>query len=129
MATAGSLQVLQIGVGWLIVAELGGGAGDLGLIAGSVAMPGILMALFGGILADRADRRMLLMVISGANAVLMTLLAIVVVTGVVEIWQIALIAVGQGLLGGLDGPVRAAYFPQLVERKHMASTLSQYIYE
>jgi len=124
LATAGSLQVLQIGVGWLVVTELGGGAGDLGIIGGAIAIPSILVTLIGGVLADRIDRRLLLLFTSAANGVLMMLLALLVVTEVIQIWHVVLIAVGQGLLGGLDLPVRAAYFPHLVDRQNMPSAVS-----
>ncbi len=124
MATAGSLQVLQIGVGWLVVTDLNGGAGVLGIIGGAIAVPSILVTLFGGVLADRIDRRVVLMVTSAANGLLMTLLALLVVTETVEIWHIVLIAAGQGVLGGFDLPVRAAFFPQLVKREHMPSAVS-----
>jgi MFS family permease len=54
----------------------------------------------------------------------MMLLALLVVTEVIQIWHVVLIAVGQGLLGGLDLPVRAAYFPHLVDRQNMPSAVS-----
>lgn len=124
LATSGSLQVLQIGVGWLVVTDLSSGAGVLGIIGGAVAIPAILVNLFGGVLADRFDRRLILMVTSALNALLMTLLAFLVVTETVEIWHIVAIAAGQGFLGGFDGPVRAAFFPQLVTRENMPSAVS-----
>lgn len=124
MATAGSLQVLQIGVGWLVVTDLGGGAGVLGIIGGTVAIPSILVSLFGGVLADRIDRRLVLMFTSTSNGLLMTVLAVLVVTETVEIWHIVLIAAGQGFLGGIDLPARAAFFPLLIKRQHLPSAVS-----
>jgi MFS family permease len=126
VATAGSLQVLQIGVGWLVVTDLDGGAGVLGIIGGAIAIPSILVTLFGGVLADRINLRVVLIATSAANGLLMTLLALLVVTGTIEVWHIVLIAAGQGILGGFELPVRAAFFPQLLDREQLPSAVSHH---
>lgn len=112
------------GMLWLIANDLGGSAGILGVLGGAIAIPTILVNLFGGVLADRLDRRIIMMVISGATAALMTLLAILVVTDLVQIWHVVVIAAAQGFFQGFDGPVRSSFFPLLIERKHMMSAVA-----
>jgi MFS family permease len=109
--------------GWLIVDKLGGSELDVGFLGGATAIPTILISLFGGALADRVDRRMLIMVVSAASALLLLLLAILDSTGTVLIWHVVVIASVQGLVMGFDGPVRSSYFPLLIERKHMTSAV------
>lgn len=124
IASVGAIQVAMLGMGWLIANDLGESAATLGYLGGAIAIPTILVNLFGGVLADRLDRRVIMMVISGATASLMTLLAVLVVTGVVEVWHVIAIAAVQGFFQGFDGPVRSSFFPLLIERKHMMSAVA-----
>jgi MFS family permease len=111
-------------MGWLIATDLGGSAKTLGYLGGAIAVPTILVNLFGGVLADRIDRRVIMMVISGTTAALMTILAILVVTEKLQIWHIVAIAAAQGFFQGFDGPVRSSFFPLLIPRKHMMSAVA-----
>lgn len=124
LASVGAIQVAMTGMLWLIANDLGGSPGILGVLGGAIAIPTILVNLFGGVLADRLDRRMIMIVISGVTAALMTLLAVLVVTDLVEIWHVVAIAGAQGFFQGFDGPVRSSFFPLLIERKHMMSAVA-----
>ncbi len=124
LASVGAIQVAMIGMLWLIKNDLGGSASTLGYLGGAIAIPTILVNLFGGVLADRLDRRVIMMVISGATAGLMTLLAVLVVTEVAEIWHVLVIAAVQGFFQGFDGPVRSSFFPLLIQRKQMMSAVA-----
>jgi len=109
--------------GWLIVDKLGGSELDVGVLGGATAVPTILVSLFGGVFADRVDRRKLIMAVSAASTALLMLLAILDATSTVMIWHVVVIASVQGLVMGFDGPVRSSYFPLLIERKHMTSAV------
>lgn len=124
LASVGAIQMAFFGMGWLIAQDLGGSASVLGVLGAAIAVPTILVNLFGGVLADRFDRRMIMIVISGSVAALMTLLAVLVVTEVVEIWHVVAIAGVQGFFMGFDGPVRSSFFPLLIERKYMMSAVA-----
>jgi MFS family permease len=80
--------------------------------------------LFGGVIADRMDRRLIMIMTSSVNATLMTLIALLVTTGIAEIWHLMVIAAFQGFFSGLDGPVKASFFPLLVSRKNMMSAVA-----
>lgn len=123
LASVGAIQIVTMAQGWLIVDKLGGSTTDIGLLGGATAIPTILVSLFGGVLADRVDRRMLIMAVSVASTALLLLLAILDATGAVLIWHVVVIASAQGLVMGFDGPVRSSYFPLLIERKHMSSAV------
>jgi MFS family permease len=123
LASVGAIQIVTMAQGWLIVDKLGGSTTDIGILGGATAIPTILISLFGGVLADRVDRRKLIMAVSIASTALLLLLAILDATGVILIWHVVVIAAAQGLVMGFDGPVRSSYFPLLIERKHMSSAV------
>ena len=123
LASVGAIQIVTMAQGWLIVDKLGGSTIDVGILGGATAIPTILISLFGGVLADRVDRRKLIITVSIASAALLMLLAILDATNVVQIWHVVVIASAQGLVMGFDGPVRSSYFPLLIERKHMTSAV------
>ena len=119
----GAIQIVTMAQGWLIVDKLGGSTVDIGILGGATAIPTILISMFGGVLADRVDRRKLIIAVSLASTVLLMLLAILDATNTVLIWHVVVIASAQGLVMGFDGPVRSSYFPLLIERKHMSSAV------
>lgn len=123
LASVGAIQIVTMAQGWLIVDKLGGSELDIGVLGGATAIPTILISLFGGVLADRVDRRKLIMAVSAASTALLMLLAVLDATNTVLIWHVVVIASAQGLVMGFDGPVRSSYFPLLIERKHMTSAV------
>ena len=123
LASVGAIQIVTMAQGWLIVDKLGGSELDIGVLGGATAVPTIVISLFGGVLADRFDRRKLIIGVSAASTALLMLLAILDATGSVMIWHVVVIAAIQGLVMGFDGPVRSSYFPLLIERKHMTSAV------
>ena len=122
-AVAGT-QFVILGTGWLVVDGLGGSPRDLGYVGAATAAPTILVNLFGGVLADRMDRRILLIVTSIVTGILIGLLAVLDATGSVEIWHVVAISAALGLVYGVDWPVRNAFFPQLIDEEQMISAVA-----
>jgi len=123
LASVGATQLLILGQGWLVF-ELSGSAFDLGLLGAASSLPTILVTLGGGVLADRLDKRRVLMATSLAVAALLVLLALLDLGGVVEVWHVLAIAALIGLVSGLDWPARQAIFPSLIERSQMMSAVA-----
>lgn len=123
LASIGATQLLVLGKGWLVF-ELSGSPLMLGLLGAAGAVPQILVTLFGGVLADRLDRRAVLMVTSLIIASLLLLLAALDFTGVVKVWQVIAIAALIGFTSGFDWPTRQAFFPSLIDRKHLMSAVA-----
>lgn len=124
LAAVGGIQLVMVGQGWLIVQELGGKASDLGVLGAATAVPAILINLFGGALADRLDRRKILIATTGATTALMAALAALDLSGSVQIWHVQVIAALNGVSFGFDWPTRNAFFPLLIKRDHMASAVT-----
>ena len=123
LASVGGTQLLILGQGWLVF-QLSGSTLDLGLLGAAIAIPAISIALFGGVLADRLDKRRVLMFTSLSMASLLGALALLDVTDVVKVWHVITIAVVIGSVSGLDWPARQALFPALIDSKHMMSAVA-----
>lgn len=123
LASIGATQLLVLGKGWLVF-ELSGSPLMLGLLGAAGAVPQILVTLFGGVLADRLDRRAVLMVTSLIIASLLLLLAALDFTGIVKVWQVIAIAALIGFTSGFDWPTRQAFFPSLIDREHLMSAVA-----
>lgn len=124
LAAVGATQLVTLAQGWLIVDELGGSPLSLGVLGAATAAPTIVVNLFGGVLADRVDRRFVLMITTLMTAALLLLLAVLDATGAVQIWHVVAIAAALGLVYGVDWPVRNSFFPSLIERNQMMSAVA-----
>ena len=113
----------RIAQDWLVL-ELTGSAQLLGLITALQFLPSLLLSLYGGVLADRFDKRTLLIITNiGAGLGSLTL-GLLVVTGVVEVWHVALLAFIVGVFSALDAPVRTSFNSELVGHKDIPSAIS-----
>ena len=114
-ASVGATQLVTLGQGWLIF-ELSGSALQLGVLGAAASIPNILMTLLGGVIADRFDRRRILMVTSTITAAFLAVLTVLDFTGAVTVWHVLVIAALISLVTGLDWPARASIFPLLLDR-------------
>ncbi|MGA0770423.1 MAG: MFS transporter [bacterium] len=113
----------RIAQDWLVL-ELTGSAQLLGLVTALQFLPSLLLSLYGGVLADRFDKRRLLMLTNiGAGMGSLTL-GLLVVTGVVQIWHVALLAFLVGVFSALDAPVRTSFNSELVGKSDIPSAIS-----
>jgi MFS family permease len=119
----GGTQLVGLAQGWLIYA-LTGSALDLGLLGAAAAVPNIAMSLFGGVVADRFDKRSIVLVTSLLTAALLFMLAALDASGHVTVWQVLLIAALISLISGVDWPTRQALFPHLIERSALMSAVA-----
>ena len=122
-ASVGGFQLLIMGQGWLVY-ELSGSPLHLGFLGAASSIPTIAVALVGGVIADRVDRRRMLIATSLIIAGLLVLLAALDGTGVVAVWHVLAIAAAIALIAGLDFPSRQAFFPSLIPRDQMMSAVA-----
>ena len=123
IASVGSTQLYFIAMAWLVF-ELSNSPLDLGLLGAATAVPNILATLIGGLIADRVNRRTILILTTGISTVLMLLLAALDATGLVRVWHVLLISGLLGLVQGFDFPARSSIFPSLIEPKQMLSAVA-----
>jgi len=113
----------RIAQDWLVL-ELTNSAQLLGLITALQFLPSLLLSLYGGVLADRFDKRTLLIITNiGAGLGSLTM-GLLVISGVVEIWHVAVLAFTVGVFSALDAPVRTAFNSELVGHQDIPSAIS-----
>ena len=123
VVSVGGLQLQTIGQGWLVF-ELTHKPVTLGLLGAAASIPSILVSLFGGAVADRLDKRVVLRTTALVNVVLILLLTWLDFSGQVQVWHVLTIAGVQSLVTGLDWPTRSALYPLLIDREHMMSAVA-----
>ena len=122
-ASVGAFQLLIMGQGWLVF-DLSGSPLHLGFLGAASSIPTIAAALVGGVIADRVDRRRMIIVTSASIACLLALLALLDGSGVVAVWHVLAIAGAIALIVGFDFPSRQAFFPSLITAEHMMSAVA-----
>jgi MFS family permease len=109
-------------LGWLTL-ELTDSPLMVGVVAGC-KMAGYVTAPFMGVLADRRDRRVLLLVASVVNLVVSAVMLLLFVSGLLVLWHIITLAVLSSLTWALDNPTRQAFVPDLVEGEDLANAVA-----
>ena len=108
---------------WLTL-DLTSSAKSLGLIVAAQFLPGIVFAIYGGVLADRYDQKRILFWLNFAGFVIATSTGILVATGQITFEILLFSAFLLGIFTGLDGPVRQSYYVLLVGDKDLPNALS-----
>src|ERR1051326_5207290 len=109
--------------GWLIY-RLSHSSFLLGLDQFLAGIPIFLFSLIGGVVADRAERRRILIIsqyIQMASAAILTAL---VATGFVQVWEILCLSFFSGLAQAFGGPAYQALIPTLVDRDDMPNAIA-----
>lgn len=96
----------------------------LGIVAFAAGVPSWLFMLWGGVVADRLPRRTLLVITQTAMMLLAFALAALTFTGLVQPWQIVILAFGTGVANAFDAPARQAFTLELVEREHLSNAIA-----
>lgn len=97
--------IQQVGQGWLIY-QLTGSAAQLGIFAFVRGMAVLLITPFGGAIADRFNRRHLLTLSTTLGALNATLVAVLVATGHIAVWQLYFTTVIDGIVASIGLPAR-----------------------
>ena len=114
----------RIGQDWLVL-QLSGDSGiALGLITALQFGPSLVLSMYGGVLADRYDKRRLLMVTQALMGVLALVLGILVATGGIALWHVFVLAGGLGAVSAIDAPVRQAFASEMVGPELLANAVS-----
>ena len=123
LASVAGYQTLIFGQGWLTF-ELTGSPLFLGYIGLASAVSSIGLNLFGGVFADKLDKRRLIVITQLTTALLVFLLAVITLLDVVQVWHIILIAFIAGGVGAFDQPAQQALYPHLIDRNAIVSAVA-----
>ena len=104
---------------------------QVGLLGLFQAIPLISLPLIGGVIADRADRRRVLIATQSGLAVSSLVLAIVTQVGFTELWILYALTAVSASFSAIDQPARGSLVPTLVERSELpaAIALNQMLYQ
>ncbi len=98
---------------WLVL-DLTGSGTALGLVVAAQFLPVLLLAPYGGLIADRVDNRRLLMTTQTGLGSLSLLLGLLTITGAVRLWMVVVVAVLLGSVAAVGGPTRQTFLPEVV---------------
>jgi len=110
--------------GYLIF-ELTNSPQYLGYVGFAAGVPSWIFMLYGGLIADRIPRRTMLLVTQVVMMLLAVILAVLTFTGMIQPWQIVILAFLLGVANAFDAPARMAFTPDLVDdRKDLTNAIA-----
>jgi MFS family permease len=109
---------------WLVLQLSHQRATALGMVTALQFLPVLLLTLYGGKLADRYDKRMLLIVVNAAFAAVAAVLGVLVATGAVRLWHVFALAAVMGVINAIEAPVRQSFVSELVGRELLPNALA-----
>ena len=109
---------------WLVLELSPNHALALGITTGLQFLPVLLFGLYGGVLADRYDKRRMLIGAQIAMGVLALVLGLLDLTHVVVLWHVYVLAFLLGLASVVDTPVRQAFVSEIVGAQEMPNAVS-----
>ena len=118
------MQMQMLARGWLVVDKLDGSALDLGIVTSSSGAPLLLLSLFGGVISDRFPKRNLLVVTQSCNGIIALLVAVLIVTDLVQIWHMIVAAVLTGTVFAFNMPGRQSLIPELVSKDKLSNAVA-----
>jgi MFS family permease len=108
---------------WLVL-SLTGSATALGVIVALQTLPVLLLAPYGGVVADRVDKRRLMIALQSAMGLQALILGVLTITGEVRLWEIGVLAVVLGLNNAFEAPARQAFVLEMVGAETLRNAVS-----
>ena len=115
------MQFLTIGI---LVLDSTDSSYQLGLVIFAYGVPNLAFSLVGGIIADRTDRLRLLVSTRVVESGLILALAILKLSGVMELWHVFAVSALLGTVQAINGPTRMALVADLVDRKDLMNAVA-----
>jgi MFS family permease len=113
----------NVAQGWLVL-TLTNSAFWLGVVGFAGSIPFLLFSLFGGVIADRVNKRRLLLVTQTIMMLLAFLLAGLAWFKIVTVWEVAAIAFCNGVAMSMNAPSYQALVPRLVQREDLTNAIA-----
>ena len=109
---------------WLVVSDLHRGGSELGIVTGLQFLPMLLFSLYAGSLADRLDKRKLLIITNAGGGMTAVIMGWLIISHRVNLTEVFILAFALGLFGALDAPVRQAFTSELVGKSDIGNAVS-----
>jgi MFS family permease len=108
---------------WLVLTLTNSGTA-LGIVTALQFGPSLVLGLWGGVLADRYDKRKLLLATQSSLALVALVLGLLDVGGVVQYWHVLVLAGALGVITSIDTPVRQSFVVEMVGRHELANAVA-----
>src|SRR3954454_10993227 len=108
-----------VALAWQVYA-LSGAAMAMSLVGIAMTVPTIVFLLVGGVASDRLDRRRIMLAADVARAAAVGLLAVLTLTGALELWHVIVLVVAYGTGAAFFAPAFDAIVPELIPAEHLA---------
>jgi MFS family permease len=112
-----------IAQGWLVYTLSGSGT-ELGLVVALQMVPVLILAPYAGLIADRVNKRKLIIAVQAVMGVLALILGLLSVTGIVQLWEVFALAAALGIATAFDNPARQAFVMELVGPDHLRNAVT-----
>ncbi|HEV2778181.1 MAG TPA: MFS transporter [Actinophytocola sp.] len=109
---------------WLVLVLTGYDPVALGIAATLQFLPVLLFTLWAGVLADRLDKRKLLVVVQSGMALSALVLGVLDVTGLVRLWHVYVLCFVLGMFAAADMPVRQSFVAEMVGRRQLTNAVA-----
>ena len=103
---------------------LTGSATTLGVIVALQTLPVLLLGPYGGVIADRVDKRRLMVSLQIAMGVQALVLGVLTVSGAVRLWEIGALAALLGLNNAFENPARQSFMLEMVGTQSLRNAVS-----
>ncbi len=118
-----ALWMQRVAQDWMVL-ELSGSVTAVGITVFMQFAPSLLLMPLGGILADRYSKRLILMISQGSAGLLAAIMAVLALTGQLQVWHIYVIAFVLGLVVVADQPARQVFVNELVGPAQLRNAIS-----
>lgn len=116
------LWMQRIAQSWLVL-ELTGSGAAMGMVTALQFVPIWFVAPFGGLIADRVSRKLVLLTTNMSAGAIALTLGLLVTTGRVELWMIFVLAILLGVVGAIDNPTRQAFINEIVGPERLTNAI------
>lgn len=113
----------EVGLFWLVLRLTSSGLA-LGGVAAASFGPMLLLGMWGGLIADRVNKRLVLLMTQVAMASFALILGVLTLTGAVTLWAIYLLALLNGCAFAIDNPTRRAFLNEIVAPQDLSNAVS-----
>lgn len=124
-------QVVSVSGAWMqrvaqswLVLELTDSGAVVGALTAVQFVPILLLAPFGGLVADRFEKRGVLYFTQSLAATIALTLGLLVLTDQVELWMVFALALALGIVGSVDNPTRNSFVMEMVGRSKLANAVA-----
>ena len=113
----------QIAMSWLVF-RLTGSVLLLATVTFTAQIPILVATPYMSVFVDRFDRRKLLVLTQSLSMIQALLMAILTLTGFVQVWHIMVLSLLIGLINALDNPTRQSFYPSLVSPDKLSNAIA-----